>query len=323
MNTQENIELAPYTTWKLGGKARYFVVVKTIEEVREAVELAQTKSLPIFVLGGGSNILVSDSGFDGLVIKMELQGIEFGEEAVTSGSGVMMSRLAAESLQKGFSGLQWAIGLPGTVGGAVFGNSNCWGGSTGGSLVGARLLTTNTSPDPSLVRRGIKEEDQKYFNFSYDYSKLQDTKEILLEATFKLEKKNSEEIVKAREDLAKVAAERSTRQPLGKKVAGSTFKALIPTPEIINKISLAGFNYKQGLRDGYISAGWIIDNILKLKGFKMGGMQVSDLHANFFINTGSAKAPDAKKLIDFVKKECKNKLDIDLEEEIRYVGDFV
>src|SRR3989344_2293271 len=172
----------PSTTWKMGGDARYFVVAKSEEEVQEAVEFASKKSLAVFILGGGSNILVSDFGIDGLVIKMELQGIEFGEDMVTAGSGVMMSRLAAESLNNGFTGLEWAIGLPGTVGGAVFGNSNCWGGSTGKSLVRAKIL----------IEGNLKEVSQEYFKFSYDYSILQDTKEILLSASFKVEKLNLE-----------------------------------------------------------------------------------------------------------------------------------
>lgn len=340
---QESIELKPYTTWKLGGKARYFVVAKTTDEVQEAVQFAKQKSLPIFILGGGSNILVSDSGFEGLVIKIELQGITFDDQkvatspialstpgegsAVTAGSGVMMSRLAAECLQNGYTGLEWAIGLPGTVGGAVFGNSNCWGGSIGKSLTKAVLLDPKVeSPSPDLSRPGrgksIKEVDQKYFNFSYDYSKLQDTKEIVLTATFNVTKVDSDKIALKRAELSKVAAERVARQPLGKKVAGSTFKALIPTPEILEKLTIAGLDYKQGLRDGFISAGWMIDHALNLKGYEMGNVKISDLHANFFINNGSATAQDAKNLIDFVKKECKNKLDIALEEEIKYVGKF-
>ena len=175
MQIQENIPLAPFTTWKIGGPASYFTRVKNVDDVSDAIAWAKKSNQKYFVLGGGSNILVSDSGFDGLVIKIELDYVNQSDSQITAGAGVAMSRLAAMTMQKNLAGLEWAIGIPGTVGGAVFGNSNCFGGSTGQNIKSVKLLDAFGN---------IREENKDYFEFDYDYSKLQKTGEIALAASF-------------------------------------------------------------------------------------------------------------------------------------------
>jgi len=314
MQIQENIPLAPFTTWKIGGPASYFTRVKNVDDVSDAIAWAKKSNQKYFVLGGGSNILVSDSGFDGLVIKIELDYVNQSDSQITAGAGVAMSRLAAMTMQKNLAGLEWAIGIPGTVGGAVFGNSNCFGGSTGQNIKSVKLLDAFGN---------IREENKDYFEFDYDYSKLQKTGEIVLEASFSLQKVPSETMTQRRKDITKTAVERVSAQPLGKKVAGSVFKAFKQTQEIVKQMDKNCPEWReQGIRDNLISAGFIIDKCLRLKGYKLDNMKVSELHANFFENIGSATAKNAKDLIDFIKKECKNKLDIELEEEIKYVGEF-
>ena len=152
---------------------------------------------------------------------------------------------------------------------------------------------------------------------------MQDTKEIALEVVFGLKKITKEEMNLNRGRIVETAVERSQKQPLGAKVAGSTFKALKQTKDNIQKLDDKYPRWRESaLRDGFISTGFIIDKCLGLKGYKLDKMRISEVHSNFFENLGEATAENAKKLIDFVKKECKNKLDINLEEEIKYVGKF-
>ena len=311
LEVEQNVPLAPFTTWKIGGPAKFFVAVKTIKELEKALAFAKSQKLKVFVLGGGSNILVSDSGFSGLVVKIELNDLEIDKTKVRVQAGVPMGRLAASCMQHNLAGLEWAVGIPGTVGGAVFGNSNCFGGSTGQRLQAALLLTPAGK---------LKQVTKDYFNFSYDYSILQETGEIVLEVIFELDQVSPKQMAERREKILETAACRFRTQPLGEKCAGSVFKALSQKPELIQKLSQKRIDWEQGLRDGFISAGFIIDKGLGLKGYRLEKMKISDKHANFFINLGGASAANAKKLIDFVKKECKNKLDIILEEEIKYVG---
>lgn len=305
--------LALFTNWRIGGPARWFTIARDSQQVSAALNIAKKMKLPVFILGGGTNILVSDSGFRGLVIKIENAEIKKTGNVVWADAGVPMGRLAVFCLKNGLSGLEWAVGIPGTVGGAVFGNSNCFGGSTAENFYRGELL----DPDGTVTIR-----DKSYFRFDYDYSKLQDTGEILLRAAFKLSAPAPDIVSANQKKIAEAAKQRAEQQPLGEKTAGSTFKAIKPSPEIVNKIKKKYPEWKAGERDGLISAGFIIDKCLGLKGFEISGMKISRTHANFFINQGNATAAGAKKLIDFVKKECKNQLGIRLEEEIRYVGDF-
>ncbi|PIR96998.1 MAG: UDP-N-acetylenolpyruvoylglucosamine reductase [Candidatus Doudnabacteria bacterium CG10_big_fil_rev_8_21_14_0_10_41_10] len=311
---EENRQLAPLTTWKIGGPARYFFSAKTPGEIGAAIRLCNQEKMPYYILGGGSNLLVSDAGFEGLVIKLEILKMEVQNDKIIVGAGETMGKVAAISMQNNLSGIEWAVGIPGTVGGALFGNSNCFGGSTGESVRKATLLGRDGE---------IKTVEKDYFQFDYNYSKLQDTKEIALEVVFGLKKITKEEMNLNRGRIVETAVERSQKQPLGAKVAGSTFKALKQTKDNIQKLDDKYPRWRESaLRDGFISTGFIIDKCLGLKGYKLDKMRISEVHSNFFENLGEATAENAKKLIDFVKKECKNKLDINLEEEIKYVGKF-
>ena len=127
MNIEKNIELKKYTTFKIGGPAKYFVEVRTVEELQECLTFAKEKNLEIFILGGGSNILISDQGFNGLVIKISFDTLEFKDNNITVGSGVILSYLLNKSLEKGLIGLEFTTGIPGTIGGAVRGNAGTYG----------------------------------------------------------------------------------------------------------------------------------------------------------------------------------------------------
>src|SRR3989338_2113335 len=134
LEIKQNEPLSKHTTFAIGGPAKYFVVVKNKEEVLEVIGFAESKKLPFFVLGGGSNILINDGGYDGLIIKIQIGGVKVDEDTITAGAGILLSQLVNESANKGLSGLEWAVGIPGTIGGAVNGNAGAYGRSVSESV---------------------------------------------------------------------------------------------------------------------------------------------------------------------------------------------
>ena len=134
LEIKQNEPLSKHTTFAIGGPAKYFAAAKTKEEVLEAIDFAEKKKLPFFVLGGGSNILINDGGYDGLIIKIQIGGVKVEEDVITAGAGVLLSQLVNESANKGLSGLEWAVGIPGTIGGAVNGNAGAYGRSVSESV---------------------------------------------------------------------------------------------------------------------------------------------------------------------------------------------
>jgi UDP-N-acetylmuramate dehydrogenase len=284
---KQNVTLAPYTTFRIGGKAQLFFLAEKPEELIFAIRTVQKLSLRFFVLGGGSNILVSDSGFKGLVIKNECRQVRTYENKVTCQSGALLTDLVELTCQRSLSGLEFAAGIPGTVGGAVRGNAGAFGESIGGILENAVVLDHNGE---------IKEGNKDFFQFGYRQSRLKQSGEILLSATFRLKEQKREEIAKrVQGNLRK----REERLPWREKSAGCFFK-----------------NIDQS--ETKISAGLLLDRI-GAKGMREGGAEVSTRHANFLINSGNAKADDIIRLALRLKSKVKEKFDIDLEEEVVYI----
>jgi len=244
---------------------------------------------------------------------MELNDVRVEGEIVIAQAGAAMGKAAAIAIQNNLQGLEWAVGIPGTVGGAIYGNSNCFSGSTADAISSVLLMT---------LEGELREQNKQYLQFGYDYSALSQTGEIVVEARFQLKRGDPKIMEVIKQKILNATAVRFASQPIGEKTAGSTFKALLPTTRLKDKLESQGLDWKNALRDNLISAGFIIDKCLGLKGYRLENMKISEKHANFFVNLGGATAKNAKALIDFVKKECKNKLEEDLEEEIRYVGKF-
>lgn len=305
---------ANHTTFKIGGPAKIFFKVKRVEELIRALKFSQKFGLPYFILGGGSNILVGDLGFKGLVVKNETKEIKIlGYKGkvqdkrsklknifIQTGSGFPVNRLVRYTLNESLSGLENFLGLPGTVGGAIWTNAHNLkaGDFFGDHLFEARLLT----PDGE-----IKKVTQDYFRFDYDQSKIQKTGDIVLSAIFQL---NLGDKAKLWEKTERVMQHRLKTQPWGKFSAGCVFKNIkksealtVPTP---------GFA---------TSAGFLIE-AAGLKGKKIGEAQVSPRHANFIVNHGGATAADVLKLIDLIKKKVRERFGVTLEEEIEMVGEF-
>lgn len=286
MKFERNIPLKDFTTFKIGGPAEYFFQAATEEELIQAFKKAVKEELPIFVLGGGSNILISDKGIKGLVIKCEIKGIEFSNNIVTVGAGANINELIGQAADKGLGGLEFLAGVPSTVGGAIWGNAGSHEEAIGDLVETVKVI------DQEEEEIEIKELTKADCQFGYRDSLFKHDKLIILAATLKLKE---EEGVK--EKIAAQIAKKNSSQDLKTPSAGCVFK---------NPVGNKG-------------AGQIIDEI-GLKGYEMGGAKVSTKHANFIVNTGQATAEDVIMLISYIKQQVRDNTGIELQEEVQYIG---
>ena len=278
--------LSRYTTYKVGGNASLLVYPKNVDCLVSLMEIINEHDIKYFVLGNGSNVLFSDELYDGIVIKLDkFDNIEFQDNKVMVGAGYPLIKLSLECAKRGLAGLEFASGIPGTVGGAVFMNAGAYNSDMKSVIKDVTVLT----PDLKVITLSKSE-----MKFNYRESFLQHHKGyICLGATFKLgygERSELEEIIKER----KLARKRT--QPLEYPSAGSVFR---------NPLGLY--------------SGKLIED-LGLKGYQVGGAMISPKHANFIINTGGATASDIKNIIDFVKLEAKQKYNMNLRVEQRLIN---
>lgn len=286
--TKRDELLSQHTYFKLGGPADLFFIAKSAQELEQAVKAADQYGVPWFVLGGGSNILVGDLGVRGLVIKNETKKLVVVDNLLTAESGVPMASLVSFAIDNGLSGLESFMSLPGTVGGAIYNNSHYRPEEQeliGNVVESARLY----------MREKTETVQQDWFHFKYDYSRLQEEKALVLEVTFRLHPGEKQEM---RTRALEMVKRRNERQPIGLACSGCIFQ---------NPIG--------------ISSSKLID-MAGLKGARVGGAYVSDKHANFIINDGSATTRDVLELIVNVKKTVKEKLGTDIHSEIFPVGEF-
>ncbi|MDO8500027.1 MAG: UDP-N-acetylmuramate dehydrogenase [bacterium] len=308
---KENISLKPYTVFKIGGNARFFVEVKSTEELKEALSFAKGNGVPFFVAGAGSNILVSDKGFDGLYIKNLATRSSVDGSNLFCESGVMMPYASLMAAKTGLTGLEWGIGIPGTVGGSVRGNAGCFGGETKNIVRSVDVFDANDGTVKTFLNNDCK--------FSYrDSAFKKNYSLIVLSAVLGLNEGKADDINKYMRELAE---KRATSQNVGAKCAGCIFKNISWDRKDINKAALIvkfpllkAFEAFSG-----ISAGFLIDES-GLKGRRIGGATISRRHANFFVNTFEATAEDVVMLIAIAKEYVHRKFGILLEEEIQYVG---
>lgn len=288
-NLQENVPLAPYTTFKIGGPAKYFIVVKTKDALVQAIQEAKKANIQWFILGGGSDILVSDNGFDGLCIKMELREVEFDDErnTVRAQAGVRMSALITQCIKRERENLEFAIGVPATVGGAVWANLGARGSEV------KNFLREITVLDEEGIEHILTPEECQ---FAYRESIFKHKKFVIVDALFQLNHGNKERITDIMHKLTNL---RKETQDISAKTAGCAFRNPVLQTDV--------------------PAAKLIDD-LGLKGKRMGGAQVSDIHANFIVNTGDATAEDVVMLISYIKQQVRDKKGIQLHEEIEYIG---
>ena len=297
---QKNKNLAPFFTLKMHTVADYFFEPTNIQDWKEIMSIVFEYEIPYLIIGGGSNIAVFQERISGIVIRNRFisKGIE--DETVDYvdfkiSSGYPMSMLVKETVDLGFSGFEYHYGLPGTLGGAIYMNSK-WTRPL--SYVSDSLMIATIMDLEGVIRQ----ESRDYFEFDYDYSKLQNTGEIFLEGIFRLTKHDVAELQKRSEEAMSY---RKNTQPFGVATGGCFFQNISKKEQ-----------EKHSLPTG--SAGYLID-ASGLKGKTIGGFQVSEKHANFIINTGNGKSEELRELINIVKAKVKDQFDIDLKEEVRVV----
>ncbi len=277
-------DLSRYGTYQIGGSADFFVEVDSEKALLDALKWAHDHALPYFVFGGASNLLFDDEGFRGLVIRIRSAKWHIEGEYLHAEAGLPIAYLVDAALKNELGGMEAWAGLPGTVGGAVYGNAGCFGLETKDILHSARLW---------IPYSGVIEKSTDWFEYCYRNSKLKHTLGIVvLSAIFKLKKSDSSSISNK---MKKIRVERMRKQPPGLST-GSFFK----NPE------------------GCKSAGRLIEEA-GLKGFQKGPVQISPYHANFFMNLGGARSKDIHAMAEYVQKKVKAKHGIELEREVIFV----
>lgn len=284
----EQESMKKHTTFRIGGPADIFAVPDTEEKAAEIIRICRAHHVPFYVLGNGSNLLVSDEGYRGVIVQIykNLSKITTDGDTITVQAGAMLSVTAKKALAASLTGLEFASGIPGTVGGAVVMNAGAYGGEMKDVTVSVTVIGQNGE---------IREVPAEEMEFGYRKSAVSKYGWIVLGAKLRLRPGKEEEIRARMEELKQM---RVTKQPLDLPSAGSTFKR----PE------------------GYFAGKLIMD--AGLRGFSVGGAQVSEKHCGFVVNTGNATAADVRQLIAEVSERVEKQFGVRLEPEIRMLGEF-
>ena len=282
--------MSEHTTFHTGGKADIYVTPRDTAEVQKVIDIKNKYNIPITVFGNGSNTIVTDKGIRGIVLALKkLNTVEVDDEnqIVTVGGGYAITKLSSAMAELGYSGLEYAFGIPGTIGGAVYMNAGAFGGETKDIVLSVDYL--------SIDDNKIQTIEAKDCDFGYRHSIFQTMKNVvILSAKLKLTKGNKEEILAKMQENKSV---RSAKQPITLPSAGSIFRR----------------------EDGIIVAKLIDDS--GLKGYKIGGAEVSKLHAGFIVNVDNATPQDVLDLMEHIKTVIKEKYDVDLHEEVKIIGE--
>jgi len=325
-NLKQNEPLKDHTSFKIGGPARYFYEAKTIADFVKAIKLARELKINYFILGGGTNVLINDKGIDGLVIKNSCQKIEINppeagkSHKVYVESGAKLAKLTDEVINAGLKGLEKIGNIPGTVGGAIWGNAGAYGIAIGDFLVKAEILTFSKVKEAKSTEASMKLErrwvDRDYFRFKYRSSVLKHNQDIILSAELEFpDGTEPEKLKKIREEEHQ---RRLKTQPWNIGTAGCFFKNLVVELKQIGGNQLLLDHLKErGGKD--LAAGFLIDQA-GLKGYKVGNAMISDIHTNFVVNTGNATAKDVLKLVKHVEDEVLKKFGLKLEHEVYFIN---
>lgn len=319
----ENEPLKNHTTFRIGGLARFFVSVNNKMDLLKCLRAARELSLPFFILGGGSNVLMSDSGFDGMIIKLDPGEIIFNSKggteqcSVRTFAGTNLGILIRDSIKNNLSGLEFASNIPGAVGGAVWGNAGTNGKGVGDFVEQVEVIDTS-----DLSLKILTKEDCAFEYRDSVFKK--NANWIVTEITFSLI--NDEHAADKLVEIDKEWKNRLQKQPLNYPSAGSVFKNVSlrgigrdVLPEMIfTNPPQPDIDLKQLAINDKIPAGKLIEAV-GLKGIKIGGAMISDKHANFIVNVGDATAADVVALIELAKEKVRERFGVELEEEIRII----
>lgn len=278
-------EMSKHTSFKTGGKADFFIVVENETELIECLRLTKMFDKKFFIIGNGTNLIVTDKGFRGVIIKLKFNELKIDGDEIIAGAGVPLVLLSKFAYENGIKGYEFASGIPGTIGGAVRMNAGAYGGEIKDVLVSTKYLDENYN---------IVELKNSEHYFKYRDSIFSNEKWIILESKFKIEYGDKKEIENKRNEYM---TSRREKQPLDKPNAGSTFKR----------------------GEDFITA-QIIDEV-GLKGYSIGGAMVSTKHAGFIVNENNATSKDILDLIEYVKRKVKEETDKDLKLEVLVIGE--
>lgn len=280
--------MSRHTTFRIGGPADYFLIPESFQQIEKILTICREYELPFFILGNGSNLLVGDSGYRGVIVQVfrNLNQISVEENKIRASAGALLSGVAAAARNASLTGFEFAGGIPGTIGGAVVMNAGAYGGEMKDVLSEVTVLTK----EGKILTLAAEE-----LEMGYRTSVVKKAGYIVLEAVLNLREGSQEEIASYMKELAQ---KRISKQPLEYPSAGSTFKR----PE------------------GYFAGKLIMDS--GLRGYRVGGAQVSEKHCGFVINTGNACARDVKDLMDDVIDKVREKFGVTLEPEVKFLGEF-
>ena len=287
-NVHTDEPMSRHTTFRIGGNADYFVKPGNADEVAAVIVVCREYNIPYFILGNGSNLLVSDDGYRGMIINImdNMDSVTVDGRIITAQAGAMLVRVSVMARDNALTGLEFASGIPGTIGGAVYMNAGAYGGEMKNVVKTVRAIDEYGR---------IYELDSEKMDFSYRHSIVEERKLIVLEVTLELEHGSREAIDDRMKELAEA---RRSKQPLEYPSAGSTFKR----PE------------------GYFAGKLITD--AGLRGYSVGGAQVAEKHCGFVINKGGATASDVVELIRDVQHDVDDKFGVTLEPEVKMLGEF-
>jgi len=308
MEIKKNVILANHTTFRIGGPARYFFEANSVQDLKDAILWAEEKSMPFFIMGGGSNLLVSDEGFDGLIIKNQNSKIKIQNDnlkcKIIVDAGFPLIKIIMETSKNGYSGAEWGFGIPGTIGGAICGNAGRLGQDISQVVESVLIL------DEDLKEKELSRKD---CGFSYRESIFKKNNWIILSAILVFEKKDQKLIDEVLNEAKKVVQEHPPYPSAG--CAFKNYEIKNGNGELLKRHPELEFR----VRDGKIGVGYLIDRC-GLKGKQIGGAKIWESHANYIVNVGGAKAADVIDLANLCKKSVREKFGIELEEEIRYLG---
>src|SRR3989338_2590361 len=299
-----NIILAPYTSLGVGGPADYFYEAKNEEDLTAALKLVKEENISYIMLGGGTNVMVSDNGFSGLVIVARNNDFSINGENIFAGAGCPLGVLVASSAKNGLAGLEWAAGLPGTLGGAIYGNAGTFGKSISDIISEVKIIDTEGK------ERIFNQQDCE---FGYRKSIFQNTPGVVI-VSAKLKMQHGDSTL-LKGELKKNALWRLEHHPPYKS-AGCIFRNSNPSPDA--HLPLLETDQPKQWFDK-VPSGWLIDKA-GLKGSTNGGFIISEVHGNFFINNGTGTAKQLNELIEKAKKDVNEKFGVALEEEVRRIG---
>lgn len=299
-----------HTSFRIGGPARLYFIANSSDEAIRVFEIAKELTIPTLTFGGGSNLLVSDDGYQGLLIQMANRTVTIEGLRVTAESGAITGLVARKSVDAGLTGFEWAIGVPGTIGGAIYGDAGCYGGEMRDAVVSIDVYRIRDGQRLTLSKAECE--------FGYRESLFKREPHVILGCV--LELKSSADPAAGKQRMEDIMRQRKEKQPLEQSSAGCAFKNFEFTNESEVDLLRREVEVPESmLKNKSLGAGWLVDQA-GLLGQAVGGVEVSLKHGNFLVNKGQARAQDVIGLISLIKRKIRDEFGIEMHEEVQYVG---